>query len=153
MGYCNQLCFIHDIHFNPDGTEQSRLVLPFSLKSRLNTCPDGNRKHVDIGTSPLVFKLDSCSIRDIQHLRRFHCSAMEFHVFPQSHLLDDSPEHDQISVASLALFEATLNKLGKHSSPEVILRSFANRSLSWMYKYPRTVTTVSLKVREHIYLS
>lgn len=130
----------------PDGAEQSSLMLPFSMRSILGIWPVGNRKHFDICTSSLVLKLDSCSIQDILHLRLCHCPRMKFPTYPQNHIPGYSANHDLDLAVSLSLAKATFADFNLDLSAEIILHRLFTGSISWIYKYPRTITSVSLQV-------
>ena len=124
-------------------------MLPFRLEFNIHIWPVGNRKSFDVRTSPLVVRLDSCSIRNIEHLHSNLSTQMELPSIPENRALIDLIKHDLNAAVSLSLDRATDSEFSKDFSAEIILHSFTSNSFSWIYRHPRKVTSVSLQVSNY----
>jgi len=124
-------------------------VLPFTLEFGMHIWPVGNRKCFDVRTSPLVVRLDSYSIRNIEHLHSNLRTQMELPSLPEKHTLGDLIKHDLNALVSLSFDRATGSEFSKDSSAEIILHSFINYSFIWIYRHPRNVIGISLQVSKY----
>lgn len=95
----------------------------------------------------MVLNLDASSVRDIISVFGNYTPGIDLPSGPQNRILENLTKHDLNSTPCLYLPVATEMDFGRDFAAQVILHSFLENSFSWIYRHPRMVTDVSIKVR------